>query len=313
MRTAIAWVLAGLCAAWAAVRLLGLERGFPLVPLMSYTPFVVVGCVAVVVVAVVLGRRGAAVVAALAAVALAGVVAPRALGGPNDPDGEAGPTLRVLTANMEFGGGSASELVALARSTHADVLAVEELTPSLVRRLDAAGLGELMPHYVLAAQDGAGGTGLYARMPLTEAARPVGTLSTMATAHARVAGAREVEIVAVHTAPPTPSRIPVWDDNLRALPAAEPDGPLRILAGDFNATLDHAALRDLLDTGYADAAAVVGEGLKATWPSHRKIPPPVTIDHVLADERIGIRSLSVHGIADTDHRAVFAELALPRE
>jgi endonuclease/exonuclease/phosphatase (EEP) superfamily protein YafD len=313
MRTAIAWVLAGLCAGWAAMRLLGLERGFPLVPLMSYTPLVVVACVAVVVVAVVLRRRGAAVVAALAAVALAGAVAPRALGGPSDPNGEAGPTLRVLTANMHFGDGSAPELVALVRSTRADVLAVEELTPSLVRRLDAAGLGSVMPHYVLAAEGGGGGTGLYSRLPLTEAPRPVGTLSTMASARVRVAGADEVELVAVHTAPPTRHRMPVWAHNLRALPAATPDGALRVLAGDFNATLDHAELRDLLDTGYDDAAAVVGEGLKATWPAHRKIPPPVTIDHVLADERIGIRSLSVHPIADTDHRAVFAELTLPRK
>ena len=51
---------------------------------------------------------------------------------------------------MGFGNGSAESLVALARSTRADVLSVQELTPELVRRLDAAGLGELMPHYVLA-------------------------------------------------------------------------------------------------------------------------------------------------------------------
>jgi endonuclease/exonuclease/phosphatase family metal-dependent hydrolase len=129
----------------------------------------------------------------------------------------------------------------------------------------------------------------------------------------RVPGAGAVEIVAVHTAPPTRRRMPVWDDNLRALPAATPDGPLRILAGDFNATLDHAELRDLLDTGYDDAAAVVGEGLKATWPANRRIPPPVTIDHVVADKRIGVRALSVHQIDNTDHRAVFAALTLPRK
>jgi endonuclease/exonuclease/phosphatase (EEP) superfamily protein YafD len=264
-------------------------------------------------VAVLLRRRGAAVVAALAALALAGVVAPRALGGPSDPEGDAGPTLRVLTANMHFGGGSATELVALVRSTRADVLAVEELTPSLVRRLDAAGLGSLMPRYVLDAQGGGGGTGLYSRLPLTQAPSPVGTLAAMATARLRVAGAGEIEIVAVHTAPPTRGAMPVWADNLRALPAATPDGALRILPGDFNATLDHAELRRFLDTGYDDAAAVLGDGLKATWPADRRIPPPVTIDHVLVDERIGVRALSVHPIAGTDHRAVFAELVLPRK
>jgi endonuclease/exonuclease/phosphatase family metal-dependent hydrolase len=135
----------------------------------------------------------------------------------------------------------------------------------------------------------------------------------MATARVRVPGAGEVQVTAVHTAPPTRHRMPVWADNLRALPDATPDGELRILPGDFNATLDHAELRRLLDTGYDDAAAVLGDGLKATWPAHRTIPPPVTIDHVLVDERIGVRALSVHPIDATDHRAVFAELVLPRE
>ena len=42
---------------------------------------------------------------------------------------------------------------------------------------------------------------------------------------------------------------------------------MRLLVGDFNATLDHAALRRLLDTGYRDAASVVGQGMTPTcWP-----------------------------------------------
>jgi endonuclease/exonuclease/phosphatase (EEP) superfamily protein YafD len=96
------------------------------------------------------------------------------------------------------------------------------------------------------------------------------------------------------------------------LPAAAPDGPLRILAGDFNATLDHADLRRVLAGGYEDAASVVGAGLHATWPEGRLVPPTVAIDHVLADERAGVRAVSVHTLPGTDHRAVFAELVLPR-
>jgi endonuclease/exonuclease/phosphatase (EEP) superfamily protein YafD len=293
------------------MRLFGLERGFPLIPLVSYTPFVVIGCVAVVLVAAVLRRRGAAVVAAVAAVALAGAVAPRALGGPTDPEGGAGPHLRVLTANMQLGHGSASTLVALVRSTRADVLSVQELTPELVAALDKARLGEVMPHYVLAARQGAEGTGVYARMPLRETRRPIGTLSAMVTATADVEGFVAVELLAVHTPPPTRGRVSVWDDDLRSLPPADGD-PLRVMAGDFNATLDHAELRRVLDDGYDDAAAVVGAGLEGTWPSGRRVPPPVTIDHVLADERCGVRAVAVHTIPGTDHRAVFAELVLPR-
>jgi endonuclease/exonuclease/phosphatase (EEP) superfamily protein YafD len=39
---------------------------------------------------------------------------------------------------------------------------------------------------------------------------------------------------------------------------------------------------------------------------------PVTIDHVLADERCGVRELEVIPLPGGDHRAVLAELVLPR-
>jgi endonuclease/exonuclease/phosphatase (EEP) superfamily protein YafD len=312
MRVVVAWLLAAVCAGWAVLRLLGLERGFPLVPLVAYTPFVAVAALAVVVVAVLLRVRGAAVVAALVAVALAVAVAPRALGGPSSPAGAPGPELRVLAVNMHLGTGSAESLVALARATHADVLSVVELTPGLVGRLDAAGLGSLMPHYVLSPRAGGYGTGLYARRPLTSRPGTQGALSLMVAARVRLDGAPPVEVLAVHTsAPHTRARTGEWGHDLAALPPAS-TAPLRILAGDFNATLDHAELRRLIGTGYVDAAAQVGAGLVPTWPVGRRFPPPVTIDHVLADHRIGVRAVSVHSIPGTDHRAVFAVLQLPR-
>jgi endonuclease/exonuclease/phosphatase (EEP) superfamily protein YafD len=311
MRMLVAWALAAACVGWAALRLLGLERGFPLVPLVAYTPFVAVAAAVVVIVAVLLGQRLPALVAALVAVALAVTIAPRALGGPSSPDGMPGPRLRVLTANMHIGTGSADALVALVRSTHADVLSVQELTPDLVHRLDAAGLGELMPHFRLSARTGGTGTGLYSRAPLGDGDTPAGTTFVMIAARPQVRGAPPVEIVAVHPAAPTPTRVGQWRRDLRALPPAG-SAPLRILAGDFNATLDHAELRRVIGTGYDDAAAQVGQGLRPTWPVGRRIPPPVTIDHVLADHRIGVRAVSVHTIPGTDHRAVFAELQLPK-
>jgi endonuclease/exonuclease/phosphatase family metal-dependent hydrolase len=103
-----------------------------------------------------------------------------------------------------------------------------------------------------------------------------------------------------------------WAEGLRALPAA--DGRARILAGDFNATLDHAGLRRLLATGYRDAADVTGEGLLATWPYYGRkgeTVPPVTLDHVLADRRIALRQFKTLKLPHTDHRAVYTELTLP--
>jgi endonuclease/exonuclease/phosphatase (EEP) superfamily protein YafD len=313
MRRVLAWLLVALCAAWVALRLLGLERGFPLVPLVAFTPLATAAVVAVAVVVAVLREWMPAAIAAVLALALVATVAPRALGGPTEPDGRAGPALRVASANMQYGTGSAEALVALVRRERVDVLSVQELTPELARRLDAAGLAELLPERVGEPRRGGSGIRLYANVPLEAVTAPGERRNPLAAARARVEGGPAVEVVAVHPPPPHSSRIiAAWRQDLRALPAATPDGTLRILAGDFNATLDHAELRRLLDTGYEDAAAEVGAGLKATWPHGRRLPPPVAIDHVLADARCGVRSFSVHAITGTDHRAVLAELVLPR-
>ena len=73
---------------------------------------------------------------------------------------------------------------------------------------------------------------------------------------------------------------------------------LRLLAGDFNATLDHHELRRLLgDGGYVDAADAVGAGYDTTWPAGRDFPPEITIDHVLVDPRVRVQDVSVHPVA----------------
>jgi endonuclease/exonuclease/phosphatase (EEP) superfamily protein YafD len=214
---------------------------------------------------------------------------------------------------MQLGTGSPEALVALARRTRADVLSVQELTPRGARRLEAAGIGELLPERILQPGGRGAGIGLYSRVPLAPASAPGERRNPLILASADVPGAPAVEIAAVHPPPPLRRSImPAWRGDLRALPPATPDGPLRILAGDFNATLDHAELRRVLDTGYVDAAAEVGAGLEGTWPHGRRFPPPVAIDHVLADARCGVRAFAVHAIPGTDHRAVFAVLMLPR-
>src|SRR4051812_48423605 len=87
MRSLAVWLLAAVCLGWAILRLLGLERGYPLVPLVAFTPFVAAGAAAIVLVALVLRQRSAALLGAVATLALVAAVAPRALGGPSTPEG----------------------------------------------------------------------------------------------------------------------------------------------------------------------------------------------------------------------------------
>ena len=66
----------------------------------------------------------------------------------------------------------------------------------------------------------------------------------------------------------------------------------------------------MVDRGYVDAGDATGGGLAPTWPE-RLARPGVTIDHVLADERVAITGYEVHDLPGSDHRAVSAVLRLP--
>ena len=305
----LSWALVAAWAIWALIRLLGLEYGFPLEALMAFTPLVAATAFVPVAVALFAGNRPAAVVAGVVFVALLAMVLPRAFGGPTEAEGGDGPSFRVLAANMKLGRAEPEPLVDLVRELDVDVLSVEELSPELAADLDQAGLRRLLPERVALTGRGSSGSALYARMPLgpgTAERLPGGF--PLISQRLAVEGAPAVEVVGVHTQPPTGSAD--WREDLRLVPAAI-ESPLRILLGDFNATLDQDEFRDLVGRGYDYAGATLGDGLTPTWPMNRRFQPLVAIDHVLADERIGIRDYAVEELPGSDHRAVYAELALP--
>src|SRR6266542_1794008 len=132
------WMAVAAFGFWAVGRLFGLERGFPLVQLMAFTPYVAGAALAVPLLAAALRRWPAAAVSAAVAVALVSCVLPRSLA-----DGgalPAGPTLRVLTANMLVGGADPAAIVRIVREQKVDLLALQELTPDAERALARAGL-----------------------------------------------------------------------------------------------------------------------------------------------------------------------------
>jgi endonuclease/exonuclease/phosphatase family metal-dependent hydrolase len=223
----------------------------------------------------------------------------------------------VLSVNALYGGTDPALVVQRVREHAVDVLSVQELTAAFATELDAAGLAAELPHRVLRPGEGPSGTGLYARVPLRETPLPgpPGLLAQVAAS--AEFGPLRVELVAAHPPAPLPRRLEAtWAAELAALPPAPvpDDGTLRIMAGDFNATLDHAQLRRLLATGYVDAAAATGAGLRPTWP--RDGWPPaifgVTIDHVLAGpaDRVRVAAYDTWDQPDSDHRAVYADLVL---
>jgi endonuclease/exonuclease/phosphatase (EEP) superfamily protein YafD len=309
-RDALAIAVAAPWLAWAAIRSLGVEPEAPLAGALALTPMVAATSWFPLAIALALRRWAVAAIAGISAVALATAVAPRALGGPQTALAN-GQTLSLMTVNLRYGHGDPATVLRLARQHHVDVLSLQELTPAAARRIDAAGARTRYPYRVLDARSGAHGSGLLSRLPLSDVRRPRGTPHAMPQAHVALPGGGTVLVKCVHTIPPLGGDVARWREELSTLPHAVPGGELRILVGDFNATLDHHELRTLIATGYRDAADTVGIGLTGTFRAGRRLPIRIAIDHVLADRRTHVTAASVEPVPGSDHRALLARLSLP--
>jgi endonuclease/exonuclease/phosphatase (EEP) superfamily protein YafD len=310
--TGLSWVVAGGLAAWATARVIGVDRvrraETTAVPLLAFTPQVAAAAPWAALGLRLARRRGPAATAAVAAGALAAVVRARRIQWPQP--GATGPMLRVLTMNLYFGRADAEVVVARVRQVRADVLFLQELSADAVTRLKQAGLDDLMPHTQLDLRGGSRGSGIYSRFPLSEGPSLPPAHMAQPTALLELPNGDAVELICVHPVTPNLGRggSGSWREELGVLP---PPGELpRVLAGDFNATLDHAVFRGVLRLGYADAARQAGKGLTPTWgpPGRGAV---LTLDHVLVDRRSAVLDYSVHVVPGTDHRAVFAEIQLP--
>ncbi|WP_129842019.1 endonuclease/exonuclease/phosphatase family protein [Streptomyces sp. RFCAC02] len=217
------------------------------------------------------------------------------------------PRLRVATSSAHAGAIDPAALVRLVREERVDVLAVAELSAATARELDRAGLAEVMPYRELRPE---ADSSIYSRLPLRDGGLLDLDTAWPQTAATAQANGRPVRLIAVHTYYPLgdPRR---WADDMTALrEEVERGSEDTVLLGDFNAGLDHAAMRDLLAAGVTDTHDELGEGWAPTWPAGGLLPPLVQLDHVLHGPGLAAVSVSEHTLPGTDHRSVVAELAL---
>ncbi|WP_210506773.1 endonuclease/exonuclease/phosphatase family protein [Naasia sp. SYSU D00057] len=122
------------------------------------------------------------------------------------------------------------------------------------------------------------------------------------------------KIVAAHAVAPTTAYTPEWRSDLAWL-AAQCASEDVILAGDFNATLDHFSGLQAApgaDLGQCrDAGRLGGGGAIGTWPTSLPALVGTPIDHVLATPswRVsGYRVITDRDGAGSDHRPVLVQL-----
>ncbi|MER7050965.1 endonuclease/exonuclease/phosphatase family protein [Streptomyces sp. NPDC000351] len=230
-----------------------------------------------------------------------------------DPVGLPVAELSVLTSNVEFGQAT-GELISTVRREKPDIVFVQECeyTCAAALRRD---LAADYPHRQAVEGGGSEGSVILSAFPLKATSGVPGTMG-MPGAVAEVRG-HAVGLQLAHPMPPLPDQVGLWREELDALRdvaarSTEGNGTPTILAGDFNASQDHAAFRRILDTGMRDAARLDGADRTVTWPARTAPAFGVQIDHVLVSEDFTARRARFLDLADTDHRALLVDLTLHR-
>lgn len=297
--------------------LFGLDRRSPFVQLVSTRPWILCGVAALLVmllVVLIFERRVWPFLAGVLAVLLigGGMVLPRAL---PDTDPVHGSPFRVLAFNTYEGEADPAALAALIEAEQPDAVALSEAGPGFARKLGplVEPLGYRL--YVSADDDDDDDveevTAVLSEQ-LGEVEVRIGD-ETSAFPYIEVKGGEldTLRFVVFHSVAPVPGSVPEWNDDLALLSRWCSGAAPVVVAGDFNATLDHSALRSGT-AGCEDAAAQRGAGLIPTWgPSPRMRSVGPQIDHVFSTEGINAETFDVRDIAGSDHRAILTTLRLP--
>jgi len=294
---------------YVVLRIAGIETYEALIAAMALTPYVAGFGLLLGILCVLLRRRAVGVVVLLLTIAIGALLVPRVLS--EEQPGANGERLRIMSVNLYIGRADARTVVDIARRQQVDVLVIPELTRYSATTLDAAGLAELLPNRVYDTDLAGDGTGIVSKLPLRQIVLMDETTLAQPSVVVDMPGRDDVELTAVHVQPGVRAGYArTWQNELRELPAPNPAERVRVLAGDFNASFDHSTFRALVDRGYSDAGEETGKGLESTWTSW-PFGPPVTIDHIIVDNRCAIGSYAVFDIPGSDHDAIVSEVVLP--
>jgi endonuclease/exonuclease/phosphatase (EEP) superfamily protein YafD len=320
-RSPVRFVWAALFTAAAAIGVLpdllfGLDRRSPFVQLVSFRWQLLVAGLAVLVLLGVITlkvRRAWPFAAGLAAVLLigAGMVAPRVL---PDPAPVGGTPFKVLSFNVYEGRANTKALADLIRTEQPDVVALPEAGQHFANKLAPLiePLGYRLRSSVDEDEDDVNGVTAAVATRLGDVSFKVGhNTSTFPDVQITGGTLGALTVVAFHSVAPVPGAVPEWRDDMALLPTWCAGATPAIVAGDFNATLDHSMLRAGM-AGCGDAAAQRGDGLAPTWgPTARTRVIGPQIDHVLANHGIEAESFRVVDLPGSDHHAILTTLRLP--
>lgn len=309
-----------------------LEQTYPFAQLVAVRGVVLVGFAAIALVALLLllarPLRGFAasilIVALLGGAATAGIGALRGFGGGDLPEKTEG-SVRVLTWNTAGEAVGAEQIAQQILDQGADIVALPETTEAVGERI-AVMLREqghpMWVHHVQFRPDIPNGPQSWQTTVLVSP--DLGEYSVIQSSEDGSSNTGSVPsvvlmpidgtgptVVAVHAVAPRQEEMAQWQADLSWIADQCPEGDV-ILAGDFNATIDHMAGLGVGggDMGYCrDVASRTGNGMQGTWPSSFPALAGAPIDHVMASQNwTPSGSLVLDDAGGSDHRALIVQL-----
>ncbi len=291
--------------------LFGLDEVTPFAQLAAFRPQGLVVVLALSLVMLV--RRGWRIAAALIAVlALFGgaLIAPRQFSDAR-PAPAGARVLTIMVANVLGGGARAADVAQVIRDRKPDLVSLPEAQVDVREEIRAQ----------LQDQQYKGFTAQPSRAP--ESATSVLVSSSLGdVAFASEAGTTfgnivmtggnlgAVRLIAYHGFPPLPDSVATWKTDLQAVRRWCAQDPPTVVAGDFNASLDHADFRQALGGYCRSVGPTVGGGLQGTWPADQPGVLRTQIDHVVVSRQFEPGKFTTYAIEGTDHRAVVATAAV---
>ena len=312
-----------------------LDQTFPITQIVASRAVLVLAFAAVLVLALLLlfarPLRGfaasIAIVALLGGGASAAILAPRGVDTADGLPQKSADSVRVLAWNTAGEAVSAQEIADTIVSQQADVVALPETTEAvgedIALTLRDAGHPMWVHHVQFRPEVTQGpdswqttvlispALGDYAVIP--SSADGSSNTSSVPSAVVMPVDGEGPTVVAVHTVAPRQDEMADWTEDLRWVADQCPAGKNVILAGDFNATLDHLGGlgTDGGDLGACrDVASRSGSGGVGTWPTSVPALLGAPIDHVMATAQWRATGSAVlpAGAGGSDHRALITQL-----
>ena len=306
------WALVAGMTGIGVIRLRRSDSQPQLIGLQAVGMWLLVPAYPLAVVALVTRRRALAAVAIALSIGNAAWVRELYETGQDKPAPSGAARVRVVTANMLIGNTEVGGLAGDLATTGAEVILLQEVTAEHVAELRAAGMLDAYPYQVLDPSPMTHGSAILSTLPIS-AGGAIEVAGYPMTRADIVTSAGTVGVVNVHTVAPTlRANAPEWRAQMTALArlAADEPGPL-IMAGDFNATIDHAPMGWVLSSGLRDAFSEAGRGLGATWPVWRRpMFPVMRLDHVLVSDSVTVLSAGVQANRGSDHLRLSVDVAV---